>query len=397
MVLEQAWSLLLVTLGAALLPGLSRLVRLPAVVLEILFGVLLGKSALRLQFSGDWISFLAQLGFLLLMFQAGMEIDFAMLRRQSRGQLALQLLIFLSTVALAALAAVLLGQGFFVALILSTTSLGLVVPALKDAGTSRTPRGQAIIIAATLADFLTLLGITFFVLWHRYGLSWRFLSPLPLFLGFGLLLRMGRLWAWWHPQRASRLLASQDAQELGVRLSLALLFLFVALSELVHLEPVLGAFMGGALLSVIFREKDHLESKLSGIGTGFLVPLFFIYVGMQFDLANVISPRQLLFTMKLFLLAVAVKVVPALLFVLDRLSLARAANAGLLLSSRLSLIVVAAAIGLESGFITRPFKDAVILLAVMTCLLGPSLFKLTFRPDAASGLKRNEPGSAAEP
>jgi Kef-type K+ transport system membrane component KefB len=87
MVIQQAWSLLIVALGAAFLPGISRMVRLPAVVMEILFGVLLGKSVLQIQFSGDWLSFLAQLGFLLLMFQAGMEIDFAALRRQRPGQL----------------------------------------------------------------------------------------------------------------------------------------------------------------------------------------------------------------------------------------------------------------------------------------------------------------------
>ena len=387
MIIQQAWSLLIVALGAAILPGFSRMVRLPAVVMEILFGVILGKSALQLQFSGNWLSFLAQLGFLLLMFQAGMEIDFGALRRQRFGQLVLQIVIFGATCSFSMAAAILLGQGLFTGLILSTTSLGLVMPTLKEAGISRTPFGQSALIAATLADFLTLFGITFFVLWHEYGFSWQFLRPVPLFFGFGLLLKAARLWSWWHPEKVSRLLAAEDSQELGVRFSLALLFLFVALSELVHLEPVLGAFMGGTMLAIVFQEKAHLELKLSGIGSGFLIPLFFINVGMQFDVVNILTIDQIVFTAELLLLAVLVKLLPSLLFMVGGISFLTSMNLGILLSSRLSLIIVAATIGRNQGFITEGFKDAIILLAVITCLLGPSVFKLLHRPEDEQGDK----------
>ena len=379
--LSEPIALLLVATAAALLPGISRFVRLPAVVMEILFGVALGKSFLKLDFSGDWLEFLARLGFLLLMFQAGMEIDFSMLRKQSKGQLFFQIAVFGATLGLSVVAAILLGQGVFLALVLSTTSLGLVMPTLKETKMLRTPLGQSIIIAATLADFLTLFGITFYVLFHEHGVGWQFLSPLPLFLGFGILLKIGRQWAWWNPDKAARLLASDDSQELGVRLSFALLFLFVALSEMVHIEPVLGAFLGGAMLSVIFREKDNLETKLSGIGFGFLIPIFFINVGMKFDLTNVASPSQILFTLKLLGFAVLVKLLPSLLFVLNRVPFKKAFNTGVLLSSRLSLIIVAASIGLDLGFITVKFKDAIVLLAIMTCLTGPTAFKLLCRSE----------------
>ncbi len=385
MVIESAWSLLLVAVAAALLPGLSRRLRLPSMVLEILFGVVLGRSLLRLEFAGEWLPFLAHLGFLILMFHAGMEINFALLRRQSAGRFGIQGAVFLATVGLSLAAARLLGQGFYLALVLSTTSLGLVMPTLKEMGISRTGPGQTALIAATLADFLTLLAITFFLLWHEQGFGWQFLRPVPLFVGFWALLQAIRLWSWWHPEQAQRLLGDEDAQELGVRFALALLFLLVALSELAHLEPVLGAFLGGALLSIVFREKGELESKLSGLGYGFLVPLFFINVGMEFDVANVLSGPQLLFTAKLLGLALVVKLLPSVLFTLTGVTLRRSLNLGLLLSSRLSLIIVAATIGLEAGFITEAFKDAIVLLAVVTCLLGPSLFKALHRREGAEG------------
>lgn len=383
MAVNQALSLLLVTLAVAALPTVSRFLRLSAPVTEILFGVVLGKSFFNFQFGGDWLEFLAHLGFLLLMFHSGMEIDFTMLRKQTWRELAFHLLVFAASLVLSLIAALFLGRGVFVALVLTTTSLGLVMPILKETGISRAPFGQTLLIAASLADFLTLFGITFFILWSEYGVSWRFAMPVPLFLGFAVLLWAGRLWAWWHPQQAERLLGDRDSLELGVRLSLALLFLFVAVSELVHLEPVLGAFMGGCVLSFVFREKADLETKLSALGFGFLIPIFFINVGMQFDLKSVLGLNQILFTLKLLMLAFAVKVIPSLLFTLQRLPLRSTLQAGFLLSSRLSLIVAAATIGLQEGLIDQEMKDSVVLLALLTCLLGPTLFRVLYRPDTS--------------
>ena len=377
MVLNQAESLLLVSLAAAILPSLSRLLRIPAPVMEIMFGVILGKSFLHLQFSGEWLQFLAYLGFLLLMFHAGMEIDFGMLLKQSIGQFSFQLFLFVVTFGLSFLSALYLGLGVFMALVLTTTSLGLVMPTLRDVGIQKTHLGQTLLVAASLADFLTLLGITFFILWHQHGVGWHFISPLPLLVGFGVVLWAARLWAWWNPEQAKRFLGGQDSHEIGVRLSLALLFLFVAVSELVHLEPVLGAFMGGCVLSFVFREKGELESKLSAIGFGFLIPVFFINVGIQFDLHNVLRPGQLPFTLKLLLLAALVKILPSLLLRFQRLSLKDGLMAGVLLTSRLSLIMAAAEIGVRQGLISPAVKDSIVLLALLTCLLGPTLFKLT--------------------
>lgn len=381
MEIHSAWALVVVSLGAAFLPSLSFRLRMPSVVLEILFGVVLGKSLLNLQVGGEWLSFLAHLGFLILMFQAGMEINFQMLKKQRPGMFGIQAAVFGITVLLAMTAASMLGQGFYLGLVLSTTSLGLVVPTLKDADAAQSPLGQTALVAATLADFLTLFAITFFLLWHEKGFGWEFLRPLPFFIGFGILLKLIQFLTWWYPEKTGRLFADRDSQELGVRFSLALLFLFVALSELVHLEPVLGAFLGGVLLSIVFQEKRQLELKLSAFGYGFLVPLFFIHVGMQFDVANVISVQQLLFTAKLLGFAVVVKVLPCLLFALGGLSMLKSMNIGLLMTSRLSLIIVAATLGLEFGFITEAFKDAIILLAVITCLMGPSLFRALHRLD----------------
>ncbi|MFW6323470.1 MAG: cation:proton antiporter [Desulfovibrionales bacterium] len=385
---NQAVSLMLIAVAVALLPAFSRILRIPSTVVEILFGIILGSLFLGGELGGDWLPFLAELGFLLLMFQAGMEINFTMLLGQSRGVFLYQLALFSATVLLSMAASFAMGQGLFFALVLSTTSLGLVLPTLREAGLSRTPMGQTILVAATLADFLTLLGITFYVLWHQYGLSIRFIYPLPLFAAFAAILWAARRWAWWHPETAERLLLTENTEEWGVRLAMALLFVFVGVSEIVHLEPVLGAFMGGCIISFVFREKEILESKISALGFGFLVPLFFINVGMQFNPGNVINPEQLKFMVVLLFSAFAVKMLPLLILPGSGVRGANRAKAGLLMSSRLSLIIAAAAIGVQEGFLSREMKDAVIFLALLTCLLGPVLFRLTAGRSAAKAKTR---------
>ncbi len=385
MELHDAMPLLLVSGAAAVLPLAARWLGAPAAVLEIGFGVLLGKSALDLQMGGEWLPFLAHLGFLLLMFQSGMELNFTLLSRRLGKEGPFQLALFGATLALALAAAFVLGQGSFTALILTTTSLGLVMPVLKELSLGRKDFGQSLLMAATLADFLTLLGVTFVILWHRYGVSWQMVQPLPLFLGFGVLLWAFRMWAWWNPEHAEKLAGAgrsgddADPQEQGVRFALALLFLFVGLSLVTGLEPVLGAFMGGAIISFVFREKEKLESKISALGFGFLTPIFFINVGMQFDLGNVLSPERLLFTGKLVVAAFAVKCLPGLLFPLFGRPLRQGVLAGVLLSSRLSLVVAAASVGLAEGLVSPAVKDSVVLLALITCLSGPTLFKALYR------------------
>lgn len=376
--LNQALSLMIIAMAAALLPTISHRLRIPPVVAEILFGVFIGKSFLDLTFSGEWLPFLANLGFLMLMFLAGAEIDFSMLEKQHPSQLILYGIIFITTLVLAYVFSLALGHAFFLALILSTTSLGLVVPILRDVRITKTPIGQSILISATLADFLTFFGITFYVLFKKHGITWHFVTPIPAFIFFGLLLWAARLWVWWHPEKAGSLLGTSDPSELGVRFCMALLFVFVALSELVGVEPVLGAFMGGCLLSFVFREKKLLEEKLTALSYGFLIPFFFIYVGIQFDLRNILDKNQLVFTAKLLVAALIVKIIPSLLLVIKKFSWKAALKGGILLSARLSLIIAAASIGLQEGFISHQLKDSIVLLAIITSVLPPAIFKHAF-------------------
>ncbi len=372
---DQAISLMIIATAALVLPNLAERVRIPPIVAEIIFGIFVGKSFLNIPFSNNWVLILSELGFLMLMFLAGTEVDFSMLAKRKGDDFFLFGGMLLITFLLSYGLSTLLGHGFFLALILSTTSIGLVLPVLRETGLGKSYYGQSLLLSAVLADFFTFFGITFYVLYVKFGFTWRFIAPLPIFILFGILMWGTRLWAWWNPERANSLLGHSGQSELGVRFAIALLFIFVALSEIAGIEPVLGAFMGGSLLSFAFREKAVLEDKLESIAYGFLIPFFFIRVGTEFDLKSVFHTHALIFVGKLIVVAFAVKMIPSLLFGLKKVPLKFSLAAGILLSSRLSLVVAAAAIGLREGFIGQALRDGIILLALVTSIAGPTLFR----------------------
>ncbi len=311
----------------------------------------------------------------MLMFLAGAELDFSLLEKEKPQVFVLFALIVASTFLLSYAFSRLLGYGFYLALILSTASLGLVLPTLSNVGITGTMLGQSILLCAVLGDFLTFFGITFYVLFDKYGFTWRFITPIPVFALFGILLFAARLWVWWNPEKAKVLVGKSAPSELGVRFSIALLFIFVALSELAGMEPVLGAFMGGVLLSFIFREKEHLEEKLASIAYGFLIPFFFIRVGMRFEIENILNLDSLIFIVKLVAVAFAVKIIPSLLLLLRKIPPRYSVAAGFLLSARLTLIIAAAAIGLREGFIDQALRDSIVFLALVTSVVSPTAFK----------------------
>jgi Kef-type K+ transport system membrane component KefB len=372
---SQGVALLVISLAAALIPLAATRVGAPAMVLEILFGVFLGQVGFQGMEAGGWLPFLAHLGFLMLMFMAGLEIDFSVLRAGSPGCLSVYVAVFLLTVGLSYILARGIGYGLFLALVLSTTSLGLVVPALRDLGISKTELGQSILVTATLSDFLTLLCLTCLLLYHDLGAGLHLAKPLLVFAAFMAALWGIRSWAWWNPALALRLLGTSDPTELGVRAAMALLFVFVGVSELLKIESILGAFLGGCVLSAVFPNRGLLEEKLAGFSYGFLIPVFFIHVGIQCSPAAFLQPAVLLFTAELLFIAGAVKLIPSLLFTLRGLSLRESLMAGVLLSSRLSLIVAAAAIGVERGLLPAEHEPSIVCLALLSVMICPVAFK----------------------
>ncbi len=378
--MEHAGTVIIIAVAAFALPLVAGRMGPPAVVLEILFGILVGPSLLGLIHGSAGMDYLAELGFLLLMFLSGFEIDFRRLERQGSSQILVGMLVFVLTMAAALQASRLLGLGPFVTLVLATTSVGIVVPTLRSARCTSTPLGQAILIAALLTDFLTLILATLFAMVRGQGIGWHLLNFPLLFLSFVMLLVALRRLAWWYPERFERLFDPEDPEEMGIRTCLFLMFVFVGISHLLDVEAILGAFLAGTCFGFVFRHRGQLERKMKGFSYGFLIPIFFIHVGVRFDVQSLMRPGVLGGALALLAAAAIVKIVAASALLLRGFSPRQVLAAGFLLSARLSLVIAVAEMGVRLGLLNRALEAQVVLLAVVSSIAAPTLFRAVMPP-----------------
>jgi Kef-type K+ transport system membrane component KefB/Trk K+ transport system NAD-binding subunit len=379
--------LLLVVFLAFLVPiVLARIKRIPAVVGEILAGILIGPSVLGLvNVHEPTLEILAEIGFAFLMFLSGLEIDFSILfaasqteRNKKKSPILLAGLSFVLTLAFAAgISFWLTGAGFvkdpwMMTLILSTTSLGIVVPVLKEKKMSSSNLGQTILLSALLADFLTMFLITVYIAIRSTGLSLNILLIGLLFIPVLFLYQFGER----HLRRplVRRLIEelADATSQIKVRGAFALMIAFVVLAELIGAELILGAFLGGVLASLLSDPNDEkIRHKLDAIGFGFFVPLFFVFVGVQFDLQSFLNNSAAWILLPILLVAAfAIKIISTLVFRFAY-SWRESISSGLLLSARLSLIIAASSIGVRLGAISESTNAAIILIAALTAMLAP--------------------------
>ena len=388
-VLPDAITFIVIGFAAFLLPLLARVIRVPAVVLEILFGLIIGPQILGLigseTASEGFVLVLAEIGLFLLMFLAGFEIDFTSLEREGRGPILFGLGFFAIVVGLAWL-----GLGFvdlastneriYLTLLVSAASVGIIVPALRAANRTATLQGQITIVIGILSEFLAATGIIVFSVWFNSGWGIELLA-VPVFVAILVVsLWLMRSLAWWYPERAERLFTGQDPDELGIRFSLALLFVFIGVSLALGMDPILGAFMAGAIFAFVFRNSGDLEQRLSGFAYGFLIPIFFISVGIRFPLDALADTSVLLVALSIIVVAISAKLIPAPLLMLRRLSLRESLGVGVLLAGQLSVIIALAEVGVQIGIISEGVSAGAVLLVGVTALLSPVVFKILSPP-----------------
>jgi Kef-type K+ transport system membrane component KefB/Trk K+ transport system NAD-binding subunit len=389
--MEQSFiPLLMVVFLAFLVPVLTaRFRRVPVVVGEILAGIVVGPSVLGLVSGHEpALELLAEIGFAFLMFLSGLEIDFSILFAASKSKqengpspLSLAALSFVLTLVLAlAIGFGLTAAGYvrdpwMMTLILSTTSLGIVVPVLKENRMSSSRFGQTILLAALLADFLTMFLITVYVAVRSTGLSLEILLIVLLFVPVVLFYQLGVRWLRIPGVRRIFEELSDATAQIKVRGAFAIMVGFVVMAQMIGAELILGAFLGGVLASLLSGTGEgKLRHKLDAIGFGFFVPLFFVFVGIQFDLnAFVAEPSAWILLPILLVGAFGIKLLSSLVFRLS-FSWRETISSGFLLSARLSLIIAASAIGLRLEAISESTNAAIILVAALTATIAPLVF-----------------------
>jgi Kef-type K+ transport system membrane component KefB len=375
-------NLLLVVAAAFAAPfvlGLAPRLRLPSVVLEILAGIVIGPAVLGWVEVDEPIEVLNLIGLAFLLFLAGLEIDFGRLRGPLLRVSALAYVVSFAiaiVVCLGLKAGDLIETPLLVAIILASTSLGVIIPVLKDVGEVSSQFGQLVIAGATIADFAAIFLLSIF--FSGEGGTGATIILLASFVLLAVVAYFALLGVERSARIARELVRLQDTTaQIRVRGAVVLMIAFVALAESLGLEVILGAFAAGAILTLVDRDQamTHplFRRKLEAVGFGVFIPVFFVTTGLNFDLDALFASTKALAMVPIFLAALlAVRGLPALLY--RRLVDAqRAAIAGILQATSLPFIVAAAAIGMDLGLISQAEGAALIAAGLLSVMIFPAL------------------------
>jgi Kef-type K+ transport system membrane component KefB len=396
--------LIVVAVGliAPLALGFFPRVRLPAIVLEILLGVVIGPSGLGWVKPDLPVSILALVGPAFLLFLAGLEFD---IERLGGRFLSIAAAGFAVSFAIAIVLGLGLRVGGFVksplfaAIVLAATSLGVIVPALEDSGSINSSLGQVVIAGSSFAEFGSIILLSLFFSGKRATST---ASSLILLGGFGLVVLLVGLAIAGVERSMSLAPVLQRLQDttaqIRVRAAFVLLVGFTALADKVGLETILGAFAAGALLVLIDRDQalthPQFRVKLEAVGFGVFIPIFFVTSGVRFDSNALFAGASTVARVPLFLLAIYLaRGLPALIYT-RLLGLRRSLLAGIFQSTSLPFIVAATQIGLGLSVVSRASAAALIAAGLLSVIISPTLGLLLLRrhePRAARGQELPRP------
>jgi Kef-type K+ transport system membrane component KefB len=394
-----------VAFAVPLLLGFAPNVRLPSVVLEIVAGIVVGPSVLGWVKPDLPIQILALIGLAFLLLLAGLEVEFGRLRGRV---LRVTGTAFAVSFGLALVAgflfktAGLVQTPLLIAIILVATSLGIIIPVLKDAGESDSSFGQLVIAGGSIADFGAIILLSLLFSQQARGAG----AQIVLIASFAVLAAAVAMVVF-GVERSMRLspilFRLQDTTaQIRVRGAFLLLAIFVALAEKLGLEVILGAFFAGIILTVIDRDQvmthPEFRTKLSAIGFGVFIPIYFVSSGLNFDLHALFASPSTVARVPLFLVALfVVRALPASLY-RSILGTKQTIVAGFLQATSLPFIVAASQIGLELHLITKASSAALVAAGLLSVLIFPlTAITILRRGDSVTSVVDQPPHPMAVP
>ncbi|WP_297525296.1 cation:proton antiporter, partial [Sulfurovum sp.] len=356
-------------------PFVSKLLRMPTPPVEIILGSI--TAYLGLIGHNQYFDIIAEVGFLYLMFLAGMEVDLKQIT-QSPKAIIRRSMLFLGLMALFSVTSGIMFHLNTITIIsMPLISIGILASLAKTYGKEQ-PWIKLAFIAGILGEIISIAILTIFDAASTTGVNMTLVMKVSYLTAFiaavYLLYKILRLLFWWLPELKKTLIPKLDTADQDIRLSMALFFILIAIMLYLKLELALGAFIAGVAISAFFHHEKQLEAKISSLGFGFLVPLFFIHVGASFDLGalaeeGVVAGAFLitfLMTLSRILAAVVLKHIggpkDALLVALS-------------LSMPLTLLVAVATIGYETKLLNMLSYYQLILASIFEILLSMILIK----------------------
>ena len=378
----SAFTLVLMALGAIAMPALAKRIAIPVAVAEIMYGFIIGDSGFGLinNPNDPFIRFLSDLGFAFFLFLAGLEIDFRDIENRLR-ELILPFIVSCLAFGCSMGIAHLLGLGIWMGLALGATSVPLLLAVVREMRLNESNLGRTMISFAAMGELVTIFLLS--------GIEIRTVADgdfgdtvFGFFLLFALVIvattgaSLLRTLQWWRPKLFRLMVAHDDPSEFGIRVGFAMMFFFIGLSILAHVEPFLGAFVAGAILSFVIRDKGALEHKLSSMAYGFFVPIFFIHVGMRLDISLGMLVNNFGDILHLIVIMFVVKLLPSLLMLFRGLTFKEILASCSLLAAPLTLVIAIMELGLhnpEKTGITPEVSAKMIAAGIFASLIYPSL------------------------
>ncbi len=376
--------MLLVILMALVIPiwmAKFNLHNIPTAVAEIIVGIVLGVSGFNwVDTSNSQLSFLSNLGVIILIFLSGMEIEFDLFKKKQDSQINPVKIALLSFLGIAAFS-IFLGWilsilGLFkdmllASIIFMTVALGVVIATLKEKEILSKSIGQSILLTAVLGEVVPLLGLTIYASIHGGDAEKLWLIILLFVAAIVLLIRFKRPYLWFNK-------ITKQTTQIDIRLAFFLIFVLVSIAEKVGAENILGAFLAGMVMKLL-EPSEATKDKLTSIGYGFFIPFFFIMTGAKLNLKSLFTNQSALLLLPILVLAFFVSKVPAVLTYLKYFTKRNALAGGLLTATTITIVLPTLQVARKLNAISKTQSDAFTLAAIITCIAGPIIFNSLFK------------------
>lgn len=371
---DELYSLVVIFAIAALVPIVVGLLRLAVaeVVILIAAGIIFGPSVLGWIQLNESISLLSEIGMAFLFFAAGLELEKHAVRGRS-GKLAA--IGWLVSVALACLAAGILEwlgiiRDFLgVAIALTSTALGTLLPILRDKGLLKTPFGTYFMGAGAIGEFGPILAMSILLTTKSPAMG---VVTIALFAAISL--AFVKIPAWLKTDRLIDVIdrGQETSSQTAVRLTVLLLLALVALAEFFGLDVALGAFVAGVVLKIFASDGEGtvLQTKLQGLAFGIFIPLFFVVSGAKLDIASIIENPKLLILFTILLLVV--RGIPQFFIYRNAIpETQQRARFSLYVATALPIIVAVTGVQVDDGIMKPEVGAALVGAGALSVLIFP--------------------------
>jgi len=370
-------SILTLSLVLVLSPHLSRVFRLPTAPIEIIIGSFLAFFGVLEVKEGNF-ELIAHIGFLYLMFLAGLEVNLRSIIKMPRVYIVQSLYFLLILWGLALILGLLFHLHLILIVVLPLISIGLLATLSKEYGKEERWIKIAFLVG-TIGEVISITALTISEASTSVGFNEELFYKIVLLFGFIAaviaLYVFFRLLFWWYPEFKTTLMPHDDGKYQDIRLAMGIFFIMIAIMKQLHLELAFGAFIAGLFISTFFHHKHELEEKMSSFGFGFLVPIFFVHVGASFGLENIFIPQVIITTAILLGLMFTIRAIAAYTLA-SLIGKKNALLSGLALSMPLTLMIAVATIGVEKNMISDYDYYAVILASLLEVIISMLAIKI---------------------